>query len=243
VTSKNPVIALQEAEKGEQAGIAYEAKQPQVERTIQNFDTAVAHATSVTQLLANPAVLNVLLTANNLGSQVKYTALAQKALESNPSSSTALVNQLSDTDWKSAAQTYQFATQGLSVIQQQSVIAQLGSAYAEVEWENTLDNVTPGLSNALEFVQNGTSIASANQILGNGTDRTVVTTALGIPEQIAYQSLQTQAKAVTSRVDVSEFTNNQTYVTDFAERYLLAASAAASKKSASSAASEASLIV
>jgi hypothetical protein len=221
ITSDNPVLALQQAEAKQTAGIAYEAKQPTIEQTLARFTAAVKSAKSVQQLLANPAVLTVLLTANNLGSQASFTALAQKALTSDPSDPNSLVNKLSDTDWKSAAETYQFATQGLSVIQSPSTLSTLTSAYAEVMWRQSLDNAVPGLSNALSFKQEASSITSVLQILGDSTLRTVVTTALGIPEQIAFQPIEAQEKAISSRLDITRF-KDPNFVKTFTQQYLLA---------------------
>jgi hypothetical protein len=221
ITSDNPVVALKQAETTQSAGIAYEAKQPTIEQTLARFTAAVKSAKSVKQLLSNPAVLTVLLTANNLASQVSFTALAQKALTSDPSDPNSLVNKLTDTDWKSAAETYQFATQGLSVIQSPSTLSTLTSAYTEVMWRQSLDHAVPGLSNALSFKQEASGITSVDQILGDFTLRTVVTTALGIPEQIAFQPLEAQEKAISSRLDISKF-KDPTFVNTFAQQYLLA---------------------
>jgi hypothetical protein len=69
-------------------------------------------ARNVTQLLSNPAVTNVLLTANGMSDQIGYTALAIKALTSDLSDPSSLVNTLSDTRWKTLAQTYNFGKRG-----------------------------------------------------------------------------------------------------------------------------------
>lgn len=66
-----------------------------------------------------------------------------------------------------------------------------------------------------------------DQILGDPNLRTVITTALGIPEQIAFQSLPAQEKAITSQIDISKFKDPK-FVESFTQRYLLAAGAAAS---------------
>ncbi len=174
------------------------------------------------QLLQNPAVLQVLLTANGLGDQAQYPALAQKALTSDPSDPNSLVNQLSNTAWLSAAQTYQFATKGLAIIQQPQVIATITNAYAEETWRQSLDATTPGLSNALSFRQEASGITSVDQILGDPVLRTVVTTALGIPEQIAFQPLEAQERAISSQVDITRFKDPH-FVESFVQQYLLAA--------------------
>ncbi len=164
--------------------------------------------------------MKVLLTANGLGDQLSYTALAQKALLSNVNDPKSLANTLSNTQWKSVAQTYDFANQGLSIIQNPKVISTITNGYAEVTWRQSLDASTPGLSNALTFRAEACSVTSVDQILGDPILRTVVTTALGIPEQIAFQPLEAQEKAITSRLDISKLQNPQ-FVESFAQRYLI----------------------
>jgi hypothetical protein len=218
---QNPVEALESAEQNETQDVKATTAEPTVQHAIAAFTAGVQNATSVTQLLNNPAVMQVLMTANGLADQLPYTALAQKALTSNLSDPNSLANTLTDTRWKSVASTYNFATQGLSVIQQPSVIATLANAYAEVTWRNSLDAQTPGLSNALTFRAEASTITSVDQILGDSVMRTVVTTALGIPEQIAFQPLEAQEKAISSRLDITQFQDPK-YVESFVQKYLIA---------------------
>ncbi len=230
-SSGNPILALTVAQNNQTRDIKAESLQPAVQRNIAAFTKAVNTATSPKQLLSNPAVLTVLLTANGLGSEAAYPALAQKALLSNPADPTSLANQLSNTNsqWLSTAQTYQFATKGLSVIQQPSAISTITNGYAEVLWRQSLDAQTPGLSNALYFIQNAKNFTSAVQVLGDSVMRSVVTTALGIPQQIAYQPLAAQEQAISSRLTLSDLQNPH-FVQSFADRYLAVTQA----KSASS---------
>ncbi|MDE2006529.1 MAG: DUF1217 domain-containing protein, partial [Rhodospirillales bacterium] len=221
LSGQNPITALTNAETNQTQDIKATAAEPAVQRAIAAFTKAVQSATNPTQLLANPTVMQVLLTANGLADQIPYTALAQKALLSNPADPKALVSQLSDTRWKPVAQTYNFATQGLSVIQNPSVISTIANAYAEVTWRQSLDAATPGLSNALTFRQNAHTVTNADQILGDPVLRSVVTTTLGIPLQIAFQPLEAQQKAITSQLDISKLQDPK-FVEQFAQRYLVA---------------------
>jgi hypothetical protein len=174
--------------------------------------------------------MQVLLTANGLADQIPYTALAQKALTSNLSDPQSLANTLTDTRWKSAAQTYDFAAKGLAVIQNPSVISTITNAYAEVTWRNSLDATTPGLSNALTFRSEASTITSVDQILGDPVMRTVVTTALGIPQEIAFQDITAQETAISTRIDVKNFQDPK-YVESFVQRYLINAGSAAAPAS------------
>ena len=223
---QNPVTALKAAETNRTQGIKMTAAETQVKRAIDGFTSAVTSAKSVQQLLANPTVLQVLLTANGLGDQTSYTALAQKTLTSNVNDPKSLANTLSDTRWKPTVQTYDFANQGLSVIQKPEVISTIANAYAEVMWRKSLDATTPGLSNALAFRSEASTITSVDQILGDPVMRNVVTTTLGIPLQIAFQPLEAQEKAISSRLDITQFKDPK-FVESFTQRYLIAANAKA----------------
>ena len=227
--SVDPTLALNTAVANRTQDIAQEAAQPAVARDIATFTNAVASATSAASLLQNPTVLKVLLTANGLGDQVGNTALAQKALLSNPNDANSLAKQLSSTNsaWASTASLYDFANQGLAVLQKPGVVATIANGYAEVLWRQSLDQTTPGLSEALTFRQNASSFKSADQILGDATARSVVTTALGIPEQIAFQDLGAQEHAITDRLDITKLQDPK-FVNTLVTQYLLTAQANAS---------------
>jgi hypothetical protein len=230
---QNPVTALASAEQNETQDVKLTAAQPQVQRTIASFTAAVQSATSVKQLLSNPVVLQVLLTANGLAAQIPYTALAQKALQSDLTDPKSLANTLTDPNWKTTAALYNFASQGLAVIQQPKVLSALANGYAENTWLTSLDATTPGLSYALAFRKSASTITSVDQILGDPVMRNVVTTALGIPLQIAFQTLGAQEKAVSTQVDITKFKDPK-FVDTFLQRYMIAAAAAGAKTASTS---------
>ena len=226
----NPILALQAAQANQTKDVALEAQQPQVARDIAVFTKAVQMAKTPAQLLDNPTVLNVLLTANGLGSQAPYTALAQKALLSNTKDPNSLASQLSSSNpqWLAAAQTFDFANKGLSILQTPKVLSAVTNGYAEVLWRQSLDAQTPGLSSALDFIQNGPKVTSALQILGDPILRDVVTTAYGIPQQIAFQDLNAQQKAITDHLDISKLSDPK-FVQNLADLYLTAKQNSASQ--------------
>jgi hypothetical protein len=220
-SSADPVSSLTSAQSNETQDVKVTAAEPAVQLAVANFTKAVNSATSVTQLLSNPSVMNVLLTANGMSDQVGYSALATQALTSNLSDPNSLANQLTDSRWLDLAKTYNFASNGLSAIQNPTAIAQISQAYAQQTWMSNEDTVTPGLSNALSFIQQASSITSVDGVLGNSTVRTVVTTALGIPQQIAFQPLEAQQNAISTHLDVTKLQDPK-FVQSLAEQYLIA---------------------
>ncbi len=221
----NPVTALRLAEANRTKSIAATARRPEVAREIAAFRAAVARGPDVEALLKDTRALKVLLTANGLGDQADYPALAKKALMSDPADPASLANRLGDRRWKAVAQTYDFSSGGLAVLRKPEVLDRLADAYAEITWRRSLDETTPGLSDALTFREQAKDVSNATQILGNSVLRRVVTTTLGLPSQIAYQSLDTQEWAITSRLDVSRL-QDKGFVDKFTQRYLFAAAAA-----------------
>jgi len=221
VSTGNPITDLKLAQQEQTSGVAAEAKQPQVADVVNAFKKAVANATSIQQALLNPDVQQVLLTANGLSSYIGETALVQKVLLSDPNQSNSLVNQLGNATWLSTVQTYNFAKNGLAELQNPTVVATLANAYAEVEWREGLDQATPGLANALSFLSQASSITSVNDVLDNETNFDVVTTALGIPQDIVYQDQSAQESAITSRLNISKL-QDRNYVTSLTDQYLLA---------------------
>lgn len=215
-----PITALQSARKNETAGVAATEKQASVQTAMDAFTKAVDSATSVTQALDNPAVLNVLLTANGLSDQIGNTALAVNVLTSNLSDSNSLANVLTDTRWKTLAQTYNLNANGLKTLQSTSVQSAIAQGYAQVTWENTQDAQTPGISDALTFLQQAGTITNVDQILGNETLLNVVETALDIPDTIANQDIGAQEQIISSKLDVSQF-QDPAFVQRFAEQYIV----------------------
>jgi hypothetical protein len=231
--SADPVQALASAEQNQTQDVKLTAQQPMVQSTINQFTKAVNSATSMTQLLANPAFMNVLLTANGMADQIGYTALATQALTSNTADPNSLVNKLADTRWKTLAGNYNFTSSGLASFKNPATIASIANLYATSTWETSQDKVTPGLSNALAFKPIASTITSVDQILGNPTMRTVVTTTLGIPQQIAFQDINAQETAISSRIDITKFKDPK-FVETFIQQYLIANAASASASSSSS---------
>jgi len=216
----NPLLDLKIAQADQTTDVAQEALQPQVSQAITAFKTAVASSTSIQTALMNPDIQQVLLTANGLSNYIGETALVQKVLLSDPTDSNSLVNQMGDSTLLSTVQTYNFAKNGLAELQNPKVVSTLTNAYAEVEWRQSLDKATPGLANALSFLSSASSIKSFNDIIGNETNFEVITTALGIPEDILNQDTTAQETAISSRLSYTQL-QDPNYVTSLTDQYLL----------------------
>jgi hypothetical protein len=220
----NPLVALKLAEKKQTKAIADTAELPEVQRDIAAFKKAIASARDAKQLAGNTRFLKVLLTANGLADSVDYPGLAQRVLLSDAKDAKSLVNRLADTRWSAIVKTFDLAGQGLAIIGNPKVQQTLIDGYSEIAWRKSLDAATPGLSDAMTFRQKAGTVKNVLTILGDPVLRRVVTKALGIPDQIAFQDLPAQERAISSRLPIARLSNKK-FVDGLSQQYLLAVQA------------------
>ena len=219
-TGGSPLVALKLAQKNRDREVATTAKQPETQRDIAAFRREIAKAKTIGEALDNPAVMKVLLTANGLADQVPYAGLAKKVLLSDPDDPKSLVNRMGSARWTSVVKAFDFAKAGIDALKDPALQTRLADGYVEVAWRKGLEKSTPGLSDALDFRERASKFKKAIDILGDPVMRRVVTTALGIPQQIAFQELGAQEKAITSRLDISRLQDPK-FVDGMSQRYLL----------------------
>jgi hypothetical protein len=115
------------------------------------------------------------------------------------------------------------------------MVARLSDAYLKYQYRTGLDEQQPGLSDALYFLESAARVRSVYDILGDPVLRRVVSVALGLPREIAIQSVEAQGRAVTARLDIRSLTDPKA-VRKLAERYLIAAAEEAAGSEAATAA-------
>jgi hypothetical protein len=145
----------------------------------------------------------------------------RRALLSDPADAKGLAAQLGST-WKAAAATLGVHATGLDGLRDAAMVARLSDAYLKHQYRMGLDDQQPGLSDALYFLEAARNADDVFDLLGDRVLRRVVTGALGLPDQIAVQSVETQGRAVTARLKV-ESLQDERMVRKLAERYLISA--------------------
>ncbi|WP_338663411.1 DUF1217 domain-containing protein [Pararoseomonas sp. SCSIO 73927] len=222
------LLALRRASaKGAEAkGVTQVAGEADVKLAIARFTEGIAKAKTVEAALRDPRVTAVLLPALGLPDAVDSPGLALRALMSDPADSRSVASRLAATDarWRTAAATLNLATKGLDGLRDAAVRTKLTDAYTSYQWRVSQDDAASGVADALYFQQRvaaGKEL-TAYEVLGDAVLRRVVTGALGLPQTIAIQEVDTQARAITSRLDLSTLTDPK-QATRLAERYVMSA--------------------
>lgn len=212
---------------GEEArALARLARDHGLGRAMERFRAAAAATSDPARALRDPRILEVLLPAMGMPDAVGQGGLAARALMADPSDPKGLLMRLSDKRWREAAATLDLRRRGMDALRDPAVQARLEEGLRRQRWHADLDSSHPGLSDALHFRRRAASVNSAYEILGDPVLRRVVTGALGLPMEIAIQPVETQARAITSRLQVKTLADPRV-AGQLAERYLLARAAEA----------------
>lgn len=207
---------------GEEArALARLAREPSLARAMEQFRRAVDRAPDIRAALRDPRVLEVVTTALGIPAAAGQAGLAQRALLSDPTAEGSLVNRLPDRRWRAAAEALRLDERGLEALRDPAVQERLAEGLRRARWREQLEASHPGLGDAVLFRESAGRVESTYGILGNPVLRRVVTTALGLPEQLALQSVEAQARAVEARLKPERLADPRE-VRRLAERYLVA---------------------
>jgi hypothetical protein len=214
--------ALEQADKNEARQLAQIAKSPLNQKDLARYSKVVKSATTLNEVLDDPVARRVFLKAHGLGSQVDAVALAKKALASDPTDEESLAHRLGAVNgaWLDTAIKYNFPLFGLTELKTSESIKEVSDNYVAELRLDQLDQQMPGLGSAVLFKRIAANLDTPIKVLGSALGREVVTTALGLPKQLALQSLQAQEKAIVQRLDVKKL-KNPDFVDKLAQRYLI----------------------
>ena len=210
-------------------GIARERKDPVTITALKQFQAAIAKARDVKSALQDPRVLAVLLPGLGLSDQIQYPGLVQKALLADPADPKGLLASL-DSRFSTAAKTLDLRARGLAGLKHPALQQTLTDGYVQYQYQTGLDAANPGISDALYFLKTAKGETNIYNILGNSVLRRVVTGALGLPDAMVVQSVETQARAVTARLKLTDLQDPKK-LEKLAERYVIAAAGSSSSGS------------
>ena len=188
--------------------IARLEKDPATQRDLQALEQAAARAKDPSDLLRNPRVLRLLMEALGLADQAANGGLARNALMSRLTDRQSLANRLPDQRWKAAAQRLDFAASGLAKIRDPAVMATLKDGIIQNRRISAISAQSQAVADALyirDLPQGQTPSLFA--VLGDRVMRRVATTVTNLPQELALQSVEAQARTLGARFDPAQFAN------------------------------------
>ena len=228
-----PALRRTLAPGAEAKALARLAKDPQINRELDAFAKAAAKATDAKAALRDPRIMNVLLPALGLPDAAGQPGLALRALTADPKDADGLLARLPDGRRKAAAATLNLRERGVAALRDPKVQASLADGLRRMAWRNELEAAQPGVGDAVLFRERAPSAKGAYAALADPVVRRVLTAALGLPQAIVVQPIETQARALASRLDLGKLQDPRE-VAKLAERYVVAAAGSGTGGAASS---------
>lgn len=209
------------------------AKDPIVKRDLARLTSAIASAKTPEELLKNPAVRTTLLEGLGLADQKDNTALAIKALMSDTTKTGNLASQLTDARWSSTAKMLDFANSGLKKLKDPKTLQSILDGVVDYRRLTAISDKSQAVADALTVQGLDNKTPNVYTVLGNSVMRRVATTVAGLPNTLALQEVESQARSLNRNFDLREFSteNNRDKLI---QKYLVTSAAANSTTSSSS---------
>jgi hypothetical protein len=207
-------------------------KDPAVVRDLARLDKAIAKAKTPDDLFKDPETVRVLLQSLGLADQAQNIGLARKALLSDPADKKSLAATLTDKRWKDAAATLAFATSGLDTLRSDAVRSKLSSGYVDYKRLSRIGEQSQAVSDSLYIRQmEAGKTPGVYDVLGNKVLRRVAQTVAGLPDQLALQEVEAQARTLQRSFKLSDFGDAKARE-KLIQRYLLTAADTAASSTA-----------
>lgn len=189
-----------------QQDIARLERDPTTQRDLQALEQAVARAKDPSDLLRNPRILRLLMEALGLADQATNGGLARNALMSKMTDPQSLANRLPDQRWKAAAQRLGFAANGLARIRDPEVMDALKDGIIQNRRITAISAQSQAVADALYIRDLPEGQApTLFAVLGDKVMRRVATTVTNLPQELALQSVEAQARTLGARFDPAQF--------------------------------------
>ena len=177
----------------------------QIDREVENFKVQVKNLKSPEDLYKNRRLMNFVLSAYGLDSEINSLGRVKAALNSDITDTNSIVNRLQDRRFREAAGDLLIQATGVTNLQLPTVVTRVVDRYVSAEYEKLLGRQDPAIREARYFAKNIGKVTSIYDLLGDNVLRSVVTEALGLPRSLAIQPIESQAEAIRRRLDITQF--------------------------------------
>lgn len=200
---------------------AQHAQTPAVKKEIEYFRQKAATVKSVDEFFKDQRLLKFALSAYSLEAEQQFPARIKQVMTSDPKDPKALANRMIDPRYKEINKDFAFGQTGTANLKLTKFVDTLVEKYVTNEYEKKLGEQNPALREAAYFKRKIGSITDVYQILGDKALRAVVFDTLGIPAEVANQSLEKQAELVKKGFKLDKV-KDTLYVDNFLKRFVAA---------------------
>ncbi|WP_323797242.1 DUF1217 domain-containing protein [Nisaea sp.] len=172
-----------------------------VQKNIKNFQSSANEISSLEDFLKDRKTLEFVLTAFGLEAELNNPGKLKAIINSDPDDVNSYANRLADSRYGELAKFLNVKNEGFNKLKSAEAQTQVIDDYLTNAFEVSIGFENPAAREAVFFLRRINEIDSALEILGDLPLRNIVTTALGLPAQIANQSVLKQQSLIDAKLD------------------------------------------
>lgn len=195
------------------------AKDPAFKKELETFRARVKDVKSVDAFFKDYRLLKTVLEAYGLESEIDKAGFIKKLMTGNPTDKKALIQRVNDPRYVELASEIRLFL-GVTTLKSADFAQKVETRLKQIRTEKSLDEQSPGIRAAMRFKAEASKVKTAYDLLGNPVLREVILTATGLPKQIAYQTVESQARTVEARVKINKF-GDPKYVDKLVKQFLV----------------------
>jgi Protein of unknown function (DUF1217) len=184
--------------------LARTAADPVVARETQYYLGHIGEVKSIDDFLGNRRLFAYAMKAFGLGDMTNAKGLIRKILEGGVEDRASLANKFADSRYREFAAAFDFAKYGQFATTFKAATTGTSDAYVRQSLELKAGDQNDGVRLALYFQRKAPAIKSAYGILADKALVEVVRTALALPTPGAAADIDSQAAAITRRLDLKD---------------------------------------
>lgn len=179
-------------------------EQAKVEKEIEYFLEKAGKLKDVEDFFKDQRLMRFVLSAYGLDDEIQYPGRLKKVLLSKAADPDSLANRMRDPRFGEMARELLFGDLGTLSLSTVALRNKIVDRYVTSEYEKNLGTQNPALRDAAYFLRKIGSVKGSLDILGDKVLRSVVTYTLGLPDQIALQSIKKQQQLIEARLDIAK---------------------------------------
>lgn len=198
--------------------LATTAKSPAVTARTKYFEAHIGEVKSVADLMKNYRLLSYALKAFGLEDMAGSRALVRKVLEGGVDDPKSLANKMNDARFKEFARAFDFVRHGAATTQRAEASSDVVAKFTRQTLETDAGASNDSVRLALYFTRKAPGIRTAYDILADKALFAVVRATLGLPDAMAQQNIDAQARTLEKKIDFADF-RDATKTRRFVERF------------------------
>jgi len=207
------------------------AQNPAVKKEIEYFRQKAATIKTPEEFFKDQRLMKFALSAYSLEAEQQFPARIKQVMTSDPKDPKALANRMADPRYRDINKDFAFGQTGTANLKLTKFVDKVVEKYVTNEYEKKLGEQNPALREAAYFKRTIGNVTDVYQILGDKVLRGVVFSTLGVPAEVANQSVEKQADLVKKGFKLDKV-KDKLYVDNFLKRFVAASDRQQAQESA-----------